>query len=197
MPKIPRSFYQRDDTLQIARELIGKTLVVPDDRGKNIAGKIVECEAYLGPEDKAAHSHNNRRTKRTEIMFSEGGVAYVFFVYGMYYQFNVVVGGQDVPHAILIRALEPVDGIETMRSRRGDMPDKNLTSGPGKLAIALGITKGLNGAHLNGERVWIENGASIPKNQIASGERIGIDYAGDFARRPWRYWLKNNPYVSR
>ncbi len=196
MNKLLREFYIRDNTLQIAKELLGKTLVVPDENGTRVSGMIVETEAYQGPEDKAAHSHNNRRTKRTEIMFHEGGAAYVFFVYGMYFQFNVVVGRVEVPHAILIRAVEPVDGIEIMRRRRGVMPDKNLTSGPGKLSIALGIDNSLNGANLCGNSVWIEEG-TVPQGEISSGKRIGIDYAGEFSNEPWRFWLKHNQFVSR
>jgi DNA-3-methyladenine glycosylase len=197
MEKLPRKFYKRDDTLQIARDLLGKNLVVPDRTGNRVSGMIVETEAYLGPLDKAAHSHNNRRTKRTEPMFSEGGVAYVFFVYGMYYQFNVVVGKRDVPHAILIRAIEPIEGIDAMRSRRGEMPDGNLTSGPGKLCISLGVDKSVNGEDLRGKRVWIEDGRTLQRNEIKSGRRIGIDYAGEFAEKPWRFWVKHNVYVSR
>jgi len=197
MRKLPSEFFTHDDTLEIARELLGKTLIVPDLKGNRVSGKIVETEAYLGPEDKAAHSHNNLRTKRTEIMFAKGGVAYVFFVYGMYYQFNVVTGKMNVPHAVLIRAVEPVDGIEIMRERRGKMPDKNLTSGPGKLCIALGIDKNTNGLNLSGEKVWIEDGENIPKSEILASGRIGIDYAEEFVEKPWRFCVKQNPFVSR
>ena len=194
---LPNEFYTRDDTIEIARDLLGKILVVPDEQGNRVSGKIVETEAYLGPEDKAAHSHNNRRTKRTEVMFNKGGVAYVFFVYGMYFQFNVVVGKKDMPHAILIRAVEPIDGVEIMRKRRGEMPDKNLTSGPGKLSIALGIDKSLNGEKLSGRKVWIEKGIEYTKSQIASGKRVGIDYAEEYVSKKWRFWVKNNLFVSR
>lgn len=181
----------------MARDLLGKILVVPDENGRRVSGMIVETEAYMGPDDKAAHSHKYRRTKRTEVMFSEGGVAYVFFVYGMYFQFNVVTGKQDVPHAILIRAVEPVEGIETMRARRGKMPDKNLTSGPGKLSIALGIDKTLNGEDLKGTNVWIEKGKEISDSDIASGTRIGIDYAEEYSKKPWRFWIRGNMFVSK
>jgi DNA-3-methyladenine glycosylase len=116
----------------------------------------------------------------------------------MYHQFNVVVGKVDTPHAILIRAAEPLENIELMRERRiKKMPDKNLTSGPGKLCIALGIDKSLNGEDLLGEKVWLEEGDPIPKNKIVSGKRIGIDYAEEDAEKPWRFWLKENPFVSR
>jgi len=137
--KLDREFYLRNDTLSIARDLLGKLIVVPDENGKRVSGMIVETEAYLGVTDRAAHSYGGRRTPRNEVMYGMAGHVYVFFVYGMYYQFNVVCGPVDTPHAILIRAVEPIDGIETMRERRGAMNDKNLTSGPGKLCIAMGI----------------------------------------------------------
>lgn len=194
--KIQREFYLRDDTLQIAQDLLGKILVVPTTNGDRVSGMIVETEAYLGTIDKAAHSYQNRRTIRTEIMFSEGGHAYVFFVYGMYFQFNIVVGKVDVPHAILIRAVEPVENIEIMRERRGKMPDQNLTSGPGKLCIALAIDKTFNGADLLGDKVWLEDFKAFSGKEITSGKRIGIDYAEEFAEKPWRFWVKDNLFVS-
>lgn len=195
--KLPREFYVRPDTLQIARDLLGKLVVVPDENGGRVSAMIVETEAYLGAIDKAAHSYNNRRTKRTETMFAVGGTVYVFFIYGMYYQFNVVAGAVDEPHAVLVRAVEPVDNIEVMRLRRGAMPDKNLTSGPGKLCLALGIDKSFNNADLLGNRIWIEDFKEFSETEIESGKRVGIDYAEDFAAKPWRFWVKNNLYVSR
>ena len=195
--KLPREFYLREDTLQIARDLIGKLLVVPNANGEKVSGMIVETEAYLGAIDKAAHSYGMRRTKRTETMFAIGGTAYVFFIYGMYYQFNVVVGAVDAPQAILIRAVEPVENTELMRSRRGKMPDKNLTSGPGKLCLALGIDKNYNNADLLGDRVWLEQFRTFSEAETKSGKRIGIDYAEEFAEKPWRFWIKDNLYVSR
>lgn len=197
MKKLSREFYTRPDTLQIARDLLGKTLVVPDENGDRVAGKIVETEAYLGIEDKAAHSYNNRRTKRTETMFAEGGTAYVTFIYGMYFQFNVVVGAIGTPHACLIRAVEPLENVEMMRQRRGQMKDKNLTSGPGKLCIAFGIDKSFNDADLTGGKVWLEDGAEILDSEISVGKRIGIDYAEEYAEKPWRFWVKGNPFISR
>jgi DNA-3-methyladenine glycosylase len=195
--KIQREFYLRDDTLQIAQDLLGKILVVPTDNGERVSGMIVETEAYLGAIDKAAHSYQNRRTKRTETMFALGGHAYIFFVYGMYFQFNVVVGKVDVPHAILIRAVEPVENIEIMRTRRGaNVPDKNLTSGPGKLCIALGIDKIFNGADLLGDKVWLEDFKTFSGEEISSGRRIGIDYAEEFAEKPWRFWVKDNQFPT-
>ena len=197
MKKLTREFYTRADTLQIARDLLGKTLVVPDEFGKRVSGVIVETEAYCGIEDKAAHSYNNRRTSRTETMFAVGGTVYIFFIYGMYYQFNIVAGAVDVPHAVLIRAVEPLGNIEVMRQRRGRMKDQNLTSGPGKLCIALGINKTFNNSDLLGEKIWLEEGAKISDAEIASGKRIGIDYAEEYAEKPWRFWLKGNSFVSR
>ena len=195
--KLPREFYLRDDTLEIARDLLGKILVVPTETGERVSGMIVETEAYLGAIDKAAHSYGNRRTPRTEMMFAEGGTVYIFFIYGMYFQFNVVAGKVDSPHAVLIRAVEPREGIEIMRERRGRMKDANLTSGPGKLCIAFDIDKTFNGADLLGERVWMEEGKPVSAAQIASGKRIGIDYAQEFAEKPWRFWMKDNLFVSR
>ncbi|HEX8734667.1 MAG TPA: DNA-3-methyladenine glycosylase [Pyrinomonadaceae bacterium] len=195
--KLTREFYTRDDTLEVARDLLGKILVVPTETGERVSGIIVEAEAYLGAIDKAAHSYGNRRTPRTEMMFAEGGTVYIFFIYGMYFQFNIVAGKVDSPHAVLIRAVEPLEGIEIMRERRGRMKDLNLTSGPGKLCIAFGIDKTFNGADLLGEKVWLEEGATLSDAEIMSGKRIGIDYAQEFAEKPWRFWVKDNLYVSR
>ena len=197
MKKLTREFYLRDDTLQIARELLGKILVVPTETGERVSGIIVETEAYLGAIDKAAHSYGNRRTKRTETMFALGGTAYIFFIYGMYYQFNVVVGAIDSPHAILIRAVEPAENIEIMRERRGKMKDKNLTSGPGKLCIALAIDKSFDNEDLLGNRVWLEEREIFSDAKIMSGKRVGINYAEEYAEKPWRFWVKDNLFVSR
>ncbi len=195
--RVPREFYTRANVLTVARELLGKTLVVPDKNGKRISGRIVECEAYRGPQDRAAHSYGGRRTKRTETMYQVGGTVYVFFVYGMYYQFNVVTNDIDHPHAILIRALEPVEGIEIMRRRRHGQPDHNLTNGPGKLCLAMGIDRALDGADLLGNKVWLEDAPAIPRSRVATGPRIGIDYAEEWADKPWRFWIKGNLYVSK
>lgn len=207
--KLEREFYQRQDTVQIARDLLGKLIVVPDETGQRVSGMIVETEAYLGPEDRAAHSYGGRRTPRNEVMYGPAGHAYVFFVYGMYHQFNVVTGPVDHPHAILIRGVEPVEGIEIMRERRSVpralatgvtqtvMPDKNLTSGPGKLCIALNIDRSLNGEDLLGNRVWLEDNREFSADEIAVGKRIGIDYAGEDAEKPWRFWVKDNEFVSK
>ena len=194
---VPREFYLRPDVLTVARDLLGKLLVVPGPNGERVSGKIVEVEAYRGPEDRASHAYGERRTKRTETMYRSGGVAYVYFVYGMYYQFNVVSGAEDVPHAILVRALEPVEGVEIMRARRHSHPDHNLTNGPGKLCIAMGIDRQLNGADLLGQQVWLEEFENISPRSIARGPRIGIDYAQEWIDKPWRFWIRDNPFVSR
>jgi len=195
--KLSRSFYLREDTVAVARDLLGKLLVIPDAQGSRVSGAIVETEAYLGTEDRAAHSYGGRRTPRNEVMYGHAGHVYVFFVYGMYHQFNVVTGPPDHPHAILIRAIEPVEGIDVMRERRGPMKGKNLTSGPGKLCIAFAIDRSLNGEDLLGDRVWIEKQKSLAESEIATGPRIGIDYAGDDATKPWRFWKKGSEFVSK
>jgi DNA-3-methyladenine glycosylase len=130
-------------------------------------------------------------------MYQEGGIAYVYFVYGMYNQFNVVTNAQEIPHAILVRALEPVEGIEIMRRRRQSHPDRNLTNGPGKLCGAMGIDRQLDRADLLGERVWLEEFERVSRGKIAAGPRIGIDYAEEWIEKPWRFWIRGNAFVSR
>ena len=195
--KLPREFYTRSNVLTVTRELLGKLLVVPVPDGTRVSGIIVEAEAYRGPQDRASHAYGGRRTNRTETMYGIGGTAYVYFVYGMYYQFNIVTNVKDVPHAVLIRAVEPVEGIEIMRTRRHSQPDHNLTNGPGKLCIALGIDRKLDRSDLCGERVWIEEAEKICSRKIASGPRIGIDYAEEWVDKPWRFWIRNNNFVSK
>jgi DNA-3-methyladenine glycosylase len=158
---------------------------------------IAETEAYLGVVDKAAHGYGGRRTARNEITYAEGGHVYVFFVYGMYHQLNLVTGPAEHAHVVLIRAVEPVEGVEIMRERRGPMPDKNLTSGPGKLTIALAIDRSYNGEHLSRDRIWVEEFKNFRKSEIESGPRVGIDYAEEFVDMPWRFWVKGNRFVSK
>lgn len=195
--KLRREFYTRSNVLTVARDLLGKLLVVPAPDGSRVSGRIVETEAYRGPEDRASHAYGGRRTKRTETMYGMGGIAYVYFVYGMYHQFNVVTNMPETPHAILIRALEPVEGYEWIRRRRQQQPDHNLTNGPGKLCIALGIDRQLDAADLLGKKVWIEDSENISRQLIARGPRVGIDYAQDWIEKPWRFWVKGNRFVSR
>jgi DNA-3-methyladenine glycosylase len=195
---LPRAFYTGANVLTVARHLLGRLLVVPSRDGARVSGIIVETEAYRGPEDRASHAYGGRRTNRTETMYRLGGTAYVYFVYGMYHQFNVVTNARDVPHAVLVRALEPVEGIARMRRRRPGRPDHDLTNGPGKLCFALGISRSLDGADLLGRHVWLEEGrGEIRASHISAGPRVGIEYAREWANKPWRFWIKGNPYVSR
>lgn len=195
--KLPRSFYENRDTLTVAAKLLGKRLVVPTPEGARVSGIIVEVEAYLGPEDKASHAYGRRQTTRNEAMYGPGGTVYIFFIYGMYFQFNVVTNYELTPHAILVRALEPDEGIDLMRRRRGgNKKDRELTSGPGKLCIALGIDRSYNMDDLTGERIWIEKAKRVTQREIESGPRIGIDYAEEYAMMPWRFWLRDNVFVS-
>jgi DNA-3-methyladenine glycosylase len=197
MSKLPREFYTRADVLEVARDLLGKKVVVPNRNQQRVAGIIVETEAYRGPDDRASHAYGGRRTNRTETMYDIGGTAYVYFVYGMYNQFNVVTNIENTPHAVLIRALEPAEGLDIIKRRRAGRSEYEWTSGPGRLCVALGIDRKLDKADLLGDRVWLEEGVSISPRQIARGPRIGIDYAESWVKKPWRFWIKDNPFVSR
>jgi DNA-3-methyladenine glycosylase len=193
-----RDFYLRADTLLVARELLGKLLVVPDGDGRRVSGRVVEAEAYLGAEDRASHAHGGRRTARTETMYARGGAAYVYLVYGLHHQFNVVTGPEGSPHAVLVRALAPVEGIERMRLRRPVGVERALASGPGKLCRALGIDRTFDGEDLTGARVWLEDdGFRVRPSEVAAGPRVGVAYAAADALRPWRFWLRGSPFVSR
>ncbi len=163
--------------------------------GHFTAGKITELEVYIGAEDKACHAYPNRQTPRNAVMFERGGLAYVFFVYGMYHQFNVVIGREGEANAVLIRGLEPVEGIEFMEVRRKTNLIRNLTTGPGKLCQALGITREHNALDLSGDLLWLS-----PRDELVVREttpRIGIDYAEEYKDKPWRYVIKDNPFVSK
>jgi DNA-3-methyladenine glycosylase len=197
--RLGRAFYAREETLAVARELLGKRLVVPAVEGARVAGRVVEVEAYLGAEDKAAHSYGWRRTARTETMYAKGGTVYVFFVYGMHHQFNVVTGAEGTPTAVLVRAVEPAEGIDLMRVRRAVPKERELTSGPGKLCKALGIDRSFDREDLTtSTRVWLEDAGARPRpEEIAEGPRIGIAYAEEYALKPWRFWVKGNVFVSK
>ncbi|WP_203363959.1 DNA-3-methyladenine glycosylase [Bacillus sp. REN10] len=187
-----KEFYQQP-TLQLARALLGCTLVKITDEGTT-AGYIVETEAYRGSHDRAAHSFNNRRTKRTEIMFQEAGHVYTYVMH-THCLLNVVSGEVEEPEAVLIRAVEPCEGVELMFERRGTMPLKNLTSGPGKLTKAMGITMEDYGRRFDEPPLFIAEGV-IPE-EISVGPRIGIDNSGEAKDYPWRFWITDNPFVSR
>lgn len=180
-------------TLSLARNLLGCLLVKETEEGMT-SGFIVETEAYRGPLDRAAHSYNNRRTKRTEIMFAEPGRVYTYLMH-THCLVNVVSGEEEIPEAVLIRAVEPCDGLELMIERRGPMPMKNLTSGPGKLTKALGIHMTDYGRRFDGPPLFIAAGFAPEK--IAAGPRIGIPNSGEAKDYPWRFWVEGNPYVSR
>lgn len=193
MTKLDRSFYARD-ACTVARELIGKVLVHDSQEGIT-SGIIVETEAYRGPEDKAAHSYGGRRTSRTEIMYHEGGLAYVYLIYGMHCCFNVTVSVEGKPEAVLVRALEPLEGVELMMTRRGTTRTLNLTNGPGKLCQAMGITREHYGADLCGDELYV---ADVGKEfRVAVSERVNIDYAEEWRGMLWRYFAEDNRFVSR
>jgi DNA-3-methyladenine glycosylase len=203
MNKLERDFYNRD-SVTVAKELLGKYLV-HNVNGEKLTGKIVEVEAYMGPTDKAAHSYNNRRTERNEIMYGSPGFAYVYIIYGMYNCMNVVVEEINRPQAILIRALEPVDGLETMSKFRynkkynelSKSEKKGLTNGPGKLCKALNITRGQNGEDLCGNKLYIEENENKENFEVVTTTRINIDYAEEAKDYPWRFYIKDNIYVSK
>jgi DNA-3-methyladenine glycosylase len=198
MAKLPKEFYLREDVIQISKDLLGKYLFTKID-GKLTGGMIVETEAYMAPEDKASHAVNNRRTPRTEIFFQEGGVSYVYLCYGIHYLFNIVTNEKDTPHAVLIRAIEPIEGIETMLSRRRKTKATyDLTAGPGSLSMALGITSKHNGLDLLGKTIWVEDkGIEIIEKNIIKSPRVGVSYAQEYASKPWRFRIKDNPWCSK
>ena len=186
--KLPLDFYLRDDVVGIARSLLGKVLC-SNIGGELTKGLITETEAYAGVGDKASHAYGDRRTRRTAPMYAQGGHAYVYLCYGIHHLFNVVVGNVDEPLAVLVRACEPLDGIEVMRQRRGRSDDEELVlGGPGTLTQALGITTEMTGTSLLEDRLWIEDhGNRVSSEQIVVGPRVGIDYAEEDADRPYRF----------
>ena len=196
MGKLQAPFYLRDDVVAIAQELLG-TILVTEWEGVRTTARIVETEAYRGPEDKASHAYNNRRTARTEVMFGPGGHAYVYLCYGIHHLFNVVTGPAEIPHAVLVRAVEPLAGIDIMMARRQRTLTKKLTSGPGLVGQALGLSTIHSGLALTtGDSIWIEAQGLEKDEAIVSSPRIGVDYAGECATWPWRFYLAGNPWVS-
>lgn len=196
-PKLKQSFFEREDVVKISRELLGKYLFT-EINGCISGGMIVETEAYNGRCDKACHAFN-RRTKRTEIIYDEGGKAYVYLCYGIHYLFNITTNKKGLADAILVRAIEPIEGIDLMLKRRNKTKvTPQLTAGPGVLSQALGINKSHYGLPLNGSGVWLEDrGVEIKDEDIIAGPRIGVDYAGEDALLPWRFFIKGNKFVSR
>lgn len=197
MEKLGLGFYRRKNVILIARQLLGKILVT-NWEGIVTSGRIVECEAYAGIIDKASHASGGRRTARNEIMYGEGGYAYVYLCYGIHHLFNVVTNHTDVPHAILIRALEPLEGIEEMLLRTNKKKlDHTLTRGPGNVSKALGIFTKHTGTQLTGNKIFIaDDGGRYGKDEIKASPRIGVDYAGSDALLPYRFYVKGNPFVS-
>jgi len=192
--KIDRDAYLGDPFDVAANVLLGAYLCSYIN-GQFTAGRITELEVYIGAEDKACHAYLNRKTARNAVMFERGGLAYVFFVYGMYHQFNVVIGEKGEANAVLIRGLEPVAGLDVMAARRGTDKVGNLTTGPGKLCQALGITRLHNAVDLAGDLLWLS-----PRDMPVEWEttpRIGIDYAEEYRDKPWRYVIKGNKFVSK
>lgn len=189
--KVQRKFYIRDDVVQISKELLGKVLCTKLN-GQVTKAVITETEAYAGVTDKASHAYGGRRTKRTEPMYALGGTAYVYLCYGIHHLFNVVTNEADTPHAILIRAGKPLEGPDVMMKRRNKKEmDNSLLAGPGSLGQALGITTGLSGASLLGNRIWIED-QQIPvdSEDVLSGPRVGVDYAEEDAQRTYRFRVR-------
>ena len=192
MAKLPADFYQREDVLLISRELLGKVLCT-NFHGKLTSGIIVETEAYAGVTDKASHAYGGRRTKRTETMYAKGGSAYVYLCYGIHHLFNIVTNKENIPNAVLIRAIQPQDGIEIMLQRRNKKKvDQSFTAGPGSLTRALGITVKDSGTLLMDNLIWLEDQNINYTNQdILSSPRIGVQYAGKDAQKPWRFQIEN------
>ncbi len=197
MKKLTLDFYQRGDVLVIAKNLLGKILVTKFN-GEETTGRIVEVEAYNGEIDKASHAFGGRRTKRTEIMFAEGGVAYVYLCYGIHYLFNVVTNNKNIPHAILIRAVEPIKGVEIMLKRTQKKKlDFSLTKGPGNVSKALGLHTNHSGVSLLSKELFIaEDGFVYDDKEIIASPRIGVDYAAEDAKLKYRFFVKGNLFVS-
>lgn len=198
MSILTKDFFQREDTVQIAKDLLGKHLVT-NFEGQITIGRVTETEAYKAPEDKACHAYNNRRTKRTETMFLEGGVAYVYLCYGIHHLFNVVTGPKESAHAVLIRAVEPVEGVELMMKRRKKVILKpQLSAGPGVMSEAMGIKRSMDTTSLLGDAtIWLEDASEkLLDKEIVSSPRIGVDYAEECASWLWRFYIKNSTWVS-
>lgn len=187
--KLAKNFYERTDVIQIAKDLLGKYLFTRFDNIKT-GGIITETEAYNGIIDRASHAYNDRRTARTEIMYAAGGTAYIYLCYGIHSLFNVVTNLKDVPHAVLIRGLFPTHGIRYMLQRRGmEKMQKNFASGPGSVSQALGIHYSDTGVSLTGNKIWIED-KGIHLKKFKTATRIGVDYAKEDAKLPYRFFVE-------
>lgn len=192
--KILGKYFYQKDACSLAQNLLGQVLCRRMGK-KMLKGRIVETEAYCGISDKGCHAYGNRRTSRTNILYGPGGYAYVYIIYGLHFCMNVTAGKAGDPQCVFLRALEPMDGVEIMQANRKTEQIKHLTNGPGKLCQALAIDKSLYGADLTtGEALWIERGEKPA--HISAGPRVNIDYAGEDALLPYRYYITDNPYVS-
>ncbi|MBK7305977.1 MAG: DNA-3-methyladenine glycosylase [Chitinophagaceae bacterium] len=198
MKKLPIQFYERKDVLLIAKELIGK-IIVTNFEGTITSGRIIETEAYVGLTDRASHSFGGKRTTRNEHMYSVAGTVYVYICYGMHHLFNVVTNAANVPDAVLIRAVEPLTGIDTMLKRTGKPKlDNTLTKGPGNAAKALGISKRHSGKKLDNDEIYIaDDGFKIAETTIGISRRIGVEGSGDAALLPYRFYVKENVFCKR
>jgi len=196
--KLAESYYHSADVVALSKDLIGKYLFTCID-GATTGGYIVETEAYNGVIDKASHAFGNKQTPRTKTIFMQGGIAYVYLCYGIHEMFNIVTSVEGQPHAILIRAIEPTDGLDVMLYRRNMTALRpNITSGPGSVAKALGISRNINAFSLQSDTIWVEDrGLIIPDESIAAVPRVGVSYAGDDALLPYRFYVKGNPFVSK
>ena len=196
--KLPENFYQRNDVTIISKELLGKFLISDID-GIVTGGMITEVEAYNGISDKASHAFGGRRTNRTETMYGKGGICYVYLCYGIHHLFNVVTNKINIPHAVLIRAIEPIIGIDEMLKRRNKINiQPNLTSSPGSMSSSLGIKTSDSGSDLCGNRIYIEDrGINISDSKIISTKRVGVDYAGKDALLKYRFYIKGNKFISK
>lgn len=199
MPTLPIQFFTRPNPVQVAKDLLGKYLVTHFE-GEITSGKIVETEAYRAPDDRACHAFANRRTARTEVMFAEGGRAYVYLCYGLHHLFNVVTGPADAAHAVLIRAIEPIDNVELMLARRQMVKlERRLTAGPGALTEALGIRTAHTGLGLLEPTgpIWLEDrGEVVLEENIVASPRVGVAYAKECADWPWRFRIKDSRWTS-
>lgn len=195
--KLPLDFYERDEVVLIAQDLLGKVLCTNID-GILTKGMIVETEAYNGRRDKASHAFFAGKTKRTQTMYRRGGHAYVYLCYGIHHLFNIVTNKKDFADAVLIRGIEPIFGTENILQRRNKQKlERSLGGGPGIASQALGITTQYNGTDLLGELIWVEDyNRSITSDQIIASPRVGVDYAEEDALLPWRFRIKDNPFTS-
>ena len=197
MSKLQADFYQREDVLAISRDLLGKVLYTQFE-GNLTSGIIIETEAYAGVTDQASHAYGGKRTKRTKTMYLSGGTVYVYLCYGIHHLFNIVTNKENIPHAVLIRAIQPQDGIEIMLQRRNKKKvDGTLTAGPGSLTQSLGITVQNSGISLMNNLIWLEDQNIFYNNKaILASPRVGVQYAGKDVNNPWRFRVKNHPWVS-